>query len=95
MAIVAIAIKCDSPGPVLERQRRVASGSRRFDVLNFRTTVHAAGDVELTWHRAAQMTRLGPYLRYTGLDALPLLFNVLHGEMTLLDSIEYPSSLLD
>jgi lipopolysaccharide/colanic/teichoic acid biosynthesis glycosyltransferase len=95
MAIVAVAIKCDSPGPTLERRRWVAGSGRRLDALNFRTTVHAAGDVELPWRRAAQMTRLGPYLRYTGIDALPQLFNALHGELTLVDSTVYASSLLE
>src|ERR1700736_3775091 len=50
MAIVAIAIKCDSPGPVFERQQCVGIGGRRFDALTFRTTLQAAQNPELTWY---------------------------------------------
>jgi len=94
MAIVAIAIKCDSPGPIFERQQRVGSGGRRFDALRFRT-LHAVEDADLAWHRAPHMTRLGPYLRYAGIDALPQLFNVLRGDMSIIDSGAYSPSFLD
>jgi len=95
MAIVGIAIKCDSPGPVFERERRVGSGGRRFDALKFRTTLHAVEDPGLTWHRASPMTRVGPYLRYTGIDDLPQLFNVLRGEMSIIDTGAYSPFFLD
>ena len=95
MAIVAIAIKCDSPGPVFERRQCVGIGGRRFDALSFRTTLHAAEDADLAWHRAPQMTRVGPYLRYTRVDDLPQLFNVLRGEMSIIDSDAYSPSFLD
>ena len=94
MAIVAIAIKCDSPGPIFERQQRVGSGGRRFDALRFRT-LHAVEDADLAWHRAPQMTRVGPYLRYTRVDDLPQLFNVMRGEMSIIDSVAYSPSFLD
>src|ERR1700675_483668 len=95
MAIVAIAIKCESPGPVFERRQCVGIGGRRFDALSFRTTLHTGKDAELAWHRAPQMTRVGPYLRYTRVDDLPQLFNVLRGEMTIIDSVAYSPSFLD
>jgi len=95
MAIVGIAIKCDSPGPVFERERRVGSGGRRFDALKFRTTLHAVEDPGLTWRRAPEMTRVGRYLRYTGIDDLPQLFNVLRGEMSIIDSGACSPSFLD
>ena len=95
MAIVAIAIKCDSPGPLFERQQCVGIGGRRFDALSFRTTLHAVRDAELAWHRAPRMTRVGRYLRYAGIDALPQLFNVLRGEMSIIDSVAYSPSFLD
>jgi lipopolysaccharide/colanic/teichoic acid biosynthesis glycosyltransferase len=95
MAIVAIAIKCESPGPVFERRQCVGIGGRRFDALSFRATLHAVEDVDRGWHRAPQMTRLGPYLRYAGIDALPQLFNVLRGEMSIIDSAAYSPSFLD
>jgi lipopolysaccharide/colanic/teichoic acid biosynthesis glycosyltransferase len=95
MAIVAIAIKCDSTGPIFERQQCIGIGGRRFEALNFRTTLHAVEDVDRGWHRAPQMTRLGPYLRYAGINALPQLFNVLRGEMSIIDSAAYSPSFLD
>src|ERR1700726_3053397 len=95
MAIVAIAIKCDSPGPVFERRQCVGIDGRRFDALSFRTTLHTVKDAELAWHRAPHMTRVGPYLRYTRVDDLPQLFNVLRSEMSLIDSAAYSPSFLD
>jgi lipopolysaccharide/colanic/teichoic acid biosynthesis glycosyltransferase len=86
MAIVAIAIKCESPGPVLQRQQRVGIGGRRFHALKFRTTLDAVDDPGIAWHRASQMTRMGPYLRYSRIEALPQLINVLRGEMSMIDS---------
>ena len=95
MAIVAIAIMCESPGPVFERRQCVGIGGRRFDALSFRSTLHAVEDADLAWHRASQMTRLGPYLRYTRIDDLPQLFNVLRGEMSIIDSDAYSPSFLN
>src|SRR5580704_16266323 len=95
MAIVAIAIKCDSPGPVFERRQCVGIGGRRFDALSFRTTLHAAEDADLAWHRAPHMTGVGRYLRYTRVDDLPQLFNVLRGEMSIIDNGAYSPSFLN
>jgi putative colanic acid biosysnthesis UDP-glucose lipid carrier transferase len=95
MAIVAIAIKLESPGPVFERRQCVGIGGRRFDALSFRTTLHAVEDADLAWHRAPQMTRVGSYLRYTSIDDLPRLFNVLRGEMSIIDSGAYSPSFLN
>ena len=95
MAIVAIVIKFESPGPVFEREQCVGIGGRRFDALSFRTTLHAVEDADLAWHRAPQLTRVGPYLRYARIDDLPQLFNVLRGEMSIIDSGGYWPPLLD
>jgi lipopolysaccharide/colanic/teichoic acid biosynthesis glycosyltransferase len=95
MAIVAIAIKCDSTGPVFERRQCVGIGGRRFDALSFRITLPTVKDAELAWHRALHMTRVGRYLRYTRVDDLPQLFNVLRGEMSIIDSVAYSPSFLD
>ena len=75
MAIIAIAIKCDSAGPVLQWRTRARGGGRSQMLLNFRTTF--AGDA---WTRAGQLTRVGQFLRYTRLEEMPQLFNVLRGE---------------
>jgi lipopolysaccharide/colanic/teichoic acid biosynthesis glycosyltransferase len=78
MAIIAIAIKCDSAGPVLHWRDRVRGGGRRQTFLNFRTTV-----ADGAWTRAGQLTRVGQFLRYTRLEELPQLFDVLRGESRL------------
>lgn len=92
LAAIALAVRLDSPGPVLFRQRRVGLDGREFDVLKFRTmriddgpadfrpaAGCAPGGVEGTDRR----TPLGRVLRRTSLDELPQLLNVLRGEMSL------------
>ena len=82
MIAVALAIKWDSPGPVFERQTRKGLGGRRFQTLKFRTTAHDPERTNPPW--ALKATALGQLLRYTRIDALPQLINVLRGEMTLI-----------
>jgi exopolysaccharide biosynthesis polyprenyl glycosylphosphotransferase len=95
LAITALAIKLDSPGPVLFRQRRVGRDGRAFDMLKFRSMEMPAaprrdtasapppgvapGGVEGDDRR----TRLGRFLRRHSVDELPQLFNVLRGDMSL------------
>jgi lipopolysaccharide/colanic/teichoic acid biosynthesis glycosyltransferase len=81
MAIVALAIKLESPGPVLSRTERWGAGGRRFQALKFRTETQV---VERLWGRPPQVTRVGLFLRWTRVDDLPMLFNVLGGELTLI-----------
>ena len=80
MAIIAIAIKCDSPGPVLSRQVRIRAGGRRQVLLKFRTTTEPG---EGAWRRNGQVTRTGQFLRYSRMDELPQLLHVLRGEVRL------------
>ena len=82
MLITAMAIRLDSPGPVLERRTRRDSGGRPFEMLNFRTIAQEPGEFRPLW----QITQLGHFLRSTRIDALPQLFNVMRGEMTLSDT---------
>jgi exopolysaccharide biosynthesis polyprenyl glycosylphosphotransferase len=93
LAITALAIKFETPGPVLFRQRRVGRDGRAFDMLKFRSMempdTHggppepepdvAPGGVEGEDRR----TPLGRFLRRHSIDELPQLFNVLRGEMSL------------
>lgn len=84
LAGLALAIKLDSPGPVLFRQTRVGRNRRPFSLLKLRTMrveqprdapqVTAAGD--------PRITRVGALLRRSKLDELPQLWNVLRGEMS-------------
>ena len=82
MLIIAAVIRIESPGPILEHRSRISAGGRQFQMLSFRTTAQTPGQIRPTW----QTTRLGKFLRRTRIDALPQLFNVLRGEMSLMDT---------
>ena len=85
LLVIAVAIRWDSPGPSLFRQRRIGRGSTRFTIVKFRTMT--AGTPDLASHLmgpgSSRVTRLGRFLRRSSLDELPQLVNVLRGEMTL------------
>lgn len=87
LALIALAIRIDSPGPVLYRQRRHALNNDEFDIYKFRTMRHAeaAPDAALvqTERGDPRVTRVGRFLRASSLDELPQLFNVLQGTMSL------------
>ena len=83
MVIAALAIKYESPGPILDKQPCVGSGGRRFQMLKFCTSVHNPGQSTPAW--AQQMTRVGRLLWYTRIEGLPQLVNVLRGEMSIID----------
>lgn len=83
LVFAAIAIKIDSPGPVLYRQIRVGLRGRPFTVLKLRsmgTDAEAAGPKWATLDDI-RVTRVGAFLRATRIDELPQLINVLRGEM--------------
>ncbi len=86
LAVVALAIRLDSPGPVLFCQRRIGRGSAEFIIVKFRTM--AAGSPDLASHLmgpgSSWVTPLGKILRRSSIDELPQLLNVLGGEMTLI-----------
>ena len=86
MALAAIAIKLDSPGPVIFRQTRHGFNGRPFDILKFRTmTVLENGDcVRQAARDDDRVTRVGAWLRRTSIDELPQLFNVLKGDMSII-----------
>ena len=86
LLMVAMAIKLDSPGPILFRQPRVGFNDQPFEVLKFRTMY--AGVTDIVGERQAirkdpRVTRIGAWLRRKSLDELPQLVNVLKGEMSL------------
>jgi lipopolysaccharide/colanic/teichoic acid biosynthesis glycosyltransferase/glycosyltransferase involved in cell wall biosynthesis len=85
LLLAALAIRLDSPGPALFRQRRVGRGSREFTIFKFRTMRVGTPDLasHLVGPGSQQVTRVGRLLRRTSLDELPQLLNVLNGSMAL------------
>lgn len=83
-AIVALAIRLDSPGPVFSRHERLGRDGRCIVVLSFRTTVHNPQRTAPIQHQRRDITRIGGLLRYTRIDTLPQLVNVLRGEMSVI-----------
>jgi lipopolysaccharide/colanic/teichoic acid biosynthesis glycosyltransferase len=93
MSIVALAIKWESPGPILHRQTCIGRGGRRFQSLKFRTAVHDPEHTIPEWARTP--TQIGHFLRYTRIEALPQLINVLRGEVSMIDPDGNSPSFLD
>jgi putative colanic acid biosynthesis UDP-glucose lipid carrier transferase len=70
------------PWPRFDRRERVGPDGRPFQMLSFRTMAQKPGPVRSTW----QPTTVGHILQSTRINALPQLFNVLRGEMSLMDT---------
>lgn len=85
MVIAAIAIKLDSPGTILFRQRRAGFNAKHFVIFKFRSmTVAEDGNNVVQARRGdARITGVGALLRKSSIDELPQLFNVLRGDMSL------------
>jgi putative colanic acid biosynthesis UDP-glucose lipid carrier transferase len=85
LAIVAIAIKLDSPGPVLFGQKRCGFNGRCFTIRKFRTmsVLEDGPSIIQVQFADKRVTRLGAWLRRTSIDELPQLLNVLEGNMSL------------
>ncbi|MTB61759.1 sugar transferase [Streptococcus uberis] len=83
---VSIAIKCDSKGPVLFKQKRVGKDKKHFMIYKFRSMyVDAPADMptHMLKDPTAIITKVGAFLRKTSLDELPQLFNIFKGEMAI------------
>jgi lipopolysaccharide/colanic/teichoic acid biosynthesis glycosyltransferase len=86
LLIAAIAIKLESPGPVIYRQRRVGRGGIQFEVLKLRTMRLGADPVGVgtpVLEGDPRVTRVGGLLRRVSLDEIPNLVNVLRGELAI------------
>jgi len=97
LGVVAVAVRLESPGPILFRQKRVGAQGEEFNMLKFRTMVvdaearlaeiasegHDTNQVLFKMKDDPRVTRIGRLLRRYSLDELPQLINVLRGEMSL------------
>ena len=91
MGIVALAVKLDSPGPVLFRQDRIGKDGKVFQMLKFRSMCQNAehtGSGVYSGKDDARVTRVGKILRATSIDELPQCINVLRGDMALIGPYE-------
>jgi exopolysaccharide biosynthesis polyprenyl glycosylphosphotransferase len=93
--LFAVAIKVDSPGPVLFRQKRVGARGRPFTLLKYRTMQTGGGKSEWEADNHHRVTRVGRLLRRFRLDELPQFVNILRGEMNLVGPRPHPVSNLE
>jgi len=85
LTIIAIAVRLESAGPVIFKQRRTGHQGRIFAIYKFRTMTIAedSGDVQRATRGDARVTAVGGLLRKLGLDGLPQVINVLKGDMSI------------
>jgi exopolysaccharide biosynthesis polyprenyl glycosylphosphotransferase len=87
--LLALAIRLDSPGPIIFRQERVGEHGRRFTMLKFRSMVANAeelqdeANVDYKQRDDSRITRVGRFIRRTSLDEFPQFVNIFRGEMSL------------
>jgi lipopolysaccharide/colanic/teichoic acid biosynthesis glycosyltransferase len=87
LAVAALAVRLESPGPIVYRQMRAGLHGHEFEVLKLRTMVDGAEHIGAGLainENDSRITRVGALLRRTSIDELPNLLNVLRGEMSLI-----------
>ncbi len=87
LLITAIAIKIESPGPVIFKQRRLGLGGKEFNIYKFRSMVQNAehtGSGVYSGKGDARVTKVGRIIRATSIDELPQAVNMLKGDMSLI-----------
>lgn len=90
LLVIPLAIKLDSPGPVLFVQRRVGLYGRPFNLLKFRTMRIGPRTSEWAGDNLQHVTRVGRWLRAWRLDELPQFVNILHGDMNFVGPRPHP-----
>lgn len=93
MLLIALAVKLDSPGPALFRQKRYGLDNSLFETFKFRTLYHEQGDESggvATSRNDPRVTRVGRFLRQTSLDELPQFINVVTGQMSIVGPRPHP-----
>lgn len=85
LLILALIIKCTSPGPILFKQKRIGIDNKEFKIYKFRTMRTDTPNVatHLLKNPEKYITPIGKFMRKTSLDELPQLFNILKGEMSI------------
>jgi len=86
VALSALAIRIDSPGPVFFKQDRMGKGGHIFTAWKFRSMRHNAEENGAVWaeKKDLRVTRVGKWIRILRIDEIPQLFNVFRGEMSLI-----------
>lgn len=87
LVLVAIAIKADSKGPVIFKQKRLGLNGKPFNIFKFRSMIVNAekqGSGVYSFKGDSRITRVGKFIRATSIDELPQLFNILKGDMALI-----------
>lgn len=85
--LLGVAVKCESKGPILFKQKRVGIGKKHFNILKFRTMrIDTPKDIptHLLKNPEQYITKMGKFLRKTSLDELPQIFNILKGDMSII-----------
>lgn len=98
MILISIAIKIDSTGPILFKQKRLGFDKKEIIIYKFRSMFHTPQKNEATEFEQAhkndnRITRVGRFLRSSSLDELPQLINVLQGRMSLVGPRPHPLQL--
>lgn len=87
LLITAIAVKIDSPGPVIFKQERLGKNGRVFKIYKFRSmcvNAETQGSGVYSGKNDSRVTRIGKIIRATSIDELPQLFNILNGDMSII-----------
>jgi len=87
MLVTAAAIKLDSPGPVIFRQKRIGFHGKEFEIFKFRSmcvNAEHTGSGVYSGKNDARVTRVGKIIRATSIDELPQAINILRGDMSLI-----------